>query len=175
MYADERKAALDDELIMIRNSGEIPEVALHNAVYFLSQDPEGPSLKLLPKEIRRLQEAVMERYRRIVLRDLDSRLRDKTVYRGVERCITNWERLCRFAAREGFPMQSLRQEIVVALTGFIQQEVADVRSGPRETCINCSPERLQRFSAALGVDPEDLPPGWTRLRPRKMTGTPASD
>ncbi len=66
MPSENRMAVLDDECLMIRSSGEIPEVALHNALYFLTRDPEGPGFKLRANEVRRLNEAVIWRYRRII-------------------------------------------------------------------------------------------------------------
>jgi hypothetical protein len=162
MPTDDRTAAIDDELLMIRNSGEIPEVALHNALHFLSQDPEGPGLTLAPDELCRLQQAVVERYRRIILRDLDPRLRDKSVYRGLTRCITNWKRLGRFIARAPFAIQTLKTEIAHALQNFLEEEINDVASGRRDTCIDCSLRDLQAFSDAVGFDLDDLPPDWKR-------------
>ena len=34
---------LDDELLIIRHSGEIPEVALQGSIFFLTSDPQGPA------------------------------------------------------------------------------------------------------------------------------------
>ena len=113
MPSEIRMSFLDDECLMIRSSGEIPEVALHNALHYLTLDPEGPRLNLQPEEIRRLHAAVIRRYRRIVLRDLDPRLRDKSVYRGIERSITNGEWLSRFAARERFDLEDLKNDIAM--------------------------------------------------------------
>lgn len=162
MPTNDRTAAIDDELVIIRNSGEIPEVALHNALHFLSQDPEGPELTLAPDELRRLQQAVVERYRRIILRDLDPRLRDKSVYRGIARGITNWERLGRFITRNPFAIKDLKTEIAHALQVFLEQEITDVAAGRRDTCIDCGLRDLQAFSAAVGFNLGDLPPEWMR-------------
>lgn len=162
MPSEHRMAVLDDECLMIRNSGEIPEVALHNALHFLTRDPEGPGFTLRPSEVRRLNEAVIRRYRRIILRDLDPRLRDKSVYRGITRSIANWERLNRFATREGFAIEDLRDEIATALGIFLDQDIADVAAGRRTTSIDCDPERLMAFGAAVGFDYRRLPSGWQR-------------
>lgn len=162
MSTDDRNAILDDELIMIRNSGELPEIALHNAIYHLGQDDEGPRLTLRPEEIRQLQEAVISRYRRIILRDLDPRLRDKSVYRGIERSAINWERLCRFAVRHQLAIRDIQAEIAMALGVFLKQEIRDVTSGRRVTSVNCNLECLQAFSATVGFDLDALPPEWMR-------------
>ena len=162
MTIENRMSILDDECLMIRHSGEIPEVALHNALHFLTGDPEGPGLKLRPNEVRRLNEAVIGRYRRIILRDLDPRLRDKRVYRGIARSISNWERLCRFATREGVAIRDLKNEIAAALKAFLKQEIADVVAGRRTTSINCDADRLTAFGAAVGFDFRCLPSEWQR-------------
>lgn len=162
MPNDDRGAILEDELIMIRNSGEIPEIALHNALYYLHQDPDGPGLNLLPEEIQRLQEAVLGRYRRIILRDLNPRLRDKSIYRGIERSMVNWKRLCRFADREQLSIEDFKAEIAMTLHDFLNREIMDVSSGKRATSVNCNLERLLAFGSAVGFDPRTLPPGWRR-------------
>ena len=161
-----RKSIIDDECLMIRNSGEIPEVALHNALHDLTQDPDGPGMKLTPDEIHRLREAVLRRYRRIVLRDFDPRLRDKSVYRGMTRSISNWERLSRFAARERIAIQGLRNEIAAALGAFLEREIADIAAGKRVACINCGLDRLLAFGAAVGFDFRRLPSRWQRYLDR---------
>ncbi len=158
-----RRAFLDDEHLMIRNSGEIPEVALYDALHYLTQDVEGPGLKLTVDEVRRMKKAVIERYQRIIRRDLDPRLRDKSVYRGIERSITNWERLCRFAAREHFTLGDFEREMAKALRAFLELEITDVTAGTRITCVNCTWERLQAFSLAVGCDLQRLPAGWQRM------------
>ena len=46
MISDERTLLLEEELLLVRHSGEIPEVALHASVHYLTEDPEGPGLVL---------------------------------------------------------------------------------------------------------------------------------
>jgi hypothetical protein len=144
MSSDERAAALEEEMIMIRHSGEIPEVALHNAIHFLCEDAAGPGLALQPEELRRLQQAVVERYRRIILRDLAPRLRDKSIYRGLRRSMINWERLVRFGRRTSLAIDAVRTEVAGALKHFLLQEIADVAVGPPVSTAGC---RISRPSA----------------------------
>jgi hypothetical protein len=162
MPTDERTAALEDELIMIRHSGEIPEVALHNAIHFLCEDGEGPGLILRPEELRRLRQAVVERYRRIILRDLDPRLRDKSIYRGLRRSMVNWERLVRFGCRTSLTIDAVRTEVAGALKHFLLREISDAAAGRRVTCIDCGSRDLQDFSTAVGFDLGELPSDWRR-------------
>ena len=78
------------------------------------------------------------------------------------RAILEDERLCRFAAREKFPLRELKRDSAAALGSFLEQEVMDVATGRRDTCVNCDLERLQNFSTAVGFDLRGLPDGWRR-------------
>ncbi len=80
MISDERTLLLEEELLLVRHSGEIPEVALHASVHYLTEDPEGPGLVLADEELRPLQEAALARYREIILRDLDAGNRDLSLF-----------------------------------------------------------------------------------------------
>ncbi len=42
---------LEEELLLIENSGEIPEVAYHGSLYFLREDPDGPALNLSDEDL----------------------------------------------------------------------------------------------------------------------------
>ncbi|MDF1577058.1 MAG: hypothetical protein P1P81_01290, partial [Desulfobulbales bacterium] len=109
--ADCKNPHLDDELLMVRDSGEIPEVALHGSIYFLSRDPNGPGIDLAPQELRLLKEMAAARYREIIRRDLSPECRDKSHYRGVGRCIANWHRMERFCRRERLAVDAFRKEV----------------------------------------------------------------
>jgi hypothetical protein len=89
--------------LIIRHSGEIPEIAYYNSCYHLGSDPEGPGLVPNPDELAELQEQVIARYREIMLRDLTPANRDLSIYRGVERVIWNWQRLEKFLRRHQLP------------------------------------------------------------------------
>ena len=54
----DRHSLIEDEVFAIRQSGEMPEVALHSARYFLEEDSQGPGLRLTPEE-----EQLIGRYR----------------------------------------------------------------------------------------------------------------
>lgn len=144
---------IEDEVLIIRHSGEIPEVAFHGALYFLSEDPEGPCTVNLPdRYFMSLVDAVVERYRFIIIRDLTPRNRDKRIYRGVKRGVVNWKRLEKFASMYKVDLSGIREEVAVALNDFIVQEFDDVSCGEREPVINCSLEQVLEFSANLGVE-----------------------
>ena len=153
---------LDEELLLVRNSGEIPEVAYHGSLYYLSKDPDGPRLVLSESDLLPLKKAVFERYRRILLRDLNPKLRNKGVYRGLLRCIANWERFCTFCTREGFDPHATRLELQGALLAFLTRELEDFLQGSAPS-INCSAKALSAFVESLGLDRDSLPENWQNL------------
>ena len=151
---------LTEELLIVRHSGEIPEIAFHSSLYYLCEDPEGPQLTLGQQELDLLRRQVVARYREILLRDLSPENRDARIFRGLKRCIFNWERLGKFCARQTMEIEAtLRQEIAEALRCFLQQEANEVRAGLRQSCLNCTREELDGFAREIGVGPEELPEG----------------
>ncbi len=158
--ADSENPHLLDELLIVRHSGEIPEVALHGSIFFLTGDPDGPGIAISPEQHLLLQKMVVARYQEIILRDLDPNNRDKGLYRGLARCIVNWQRLKRFCHRAGFAPDSFRKEFAAALIALLKRELRDVASQTRIPSINCSKIELGGFINELGIKPEDLPEGW---------------
>lgn len=161
-----KECFLEEELLIVRNSGEIPEIAMHGALYYLSRDPEGPGLILEEADIARLAAQALARYREIILRDLEPANRDLSLYRGIKRCLANWERLSKFRARRGLPEdQALRKEIGEALRAFLAKESKEVLAGERISSINCPAPDLLAFCGQLGIAPGQLPEGWEKLCP----------
>jgi hypothetical protein len=160
---DKKTSYIAEEIFVIEHSGEIPEVTFHESLYYLAEDPEGPGLQLTPDDVYRLKQAVLLRYRAIIQRDLDHNNRDKRIYRGLTRCITNWQRLEGFCTREQIDFTSLRVETGEALQKFLKHEKADVESGKRSSCINCSCRDIKNLALSLGILPGDMPKGWQEL------------
>jgi len=154
---------LADELLIVRHSGEIPEVALHGSIYYLTQDADGPRMTLDAKDIVRLKNAVVERYCEIIFRDLEPDNRDQGLYRGLGRCVANWGRLVKFCHEERREVDRIRSEVAGALCRFIGRELRDVQSGSRVSCINCTLPELEQLLAELHLSSEQLPTGWLSL------------
>jgi len=108
---------IDNEWFVVRHSGELPEVALHSSLYYLTEAEDGPKLTLAENHLRELQAAAMERYQDIILRDLLPENRNASMYRGVKRAIVNYQRYQRFCHRQELEMSA----------GFIK-EVAETFS-----------------------------------------------
>jgi len=156
---------IEEEAFAIHHSGEMPEVALHTALHFLQEDPEGPRLKVTPEDIEPLKDAVENRYERIVMRDLNPRYRDRSIYRGLARAIANWHRWVRFCEREKRDVAVHRQDVAAALLTFLAIETADVVSGRKPSSVNCAASELTAFSDTLGLALSRLPEGWQLVCP----------
>jgi len=154
---------IEDEVFAIGPSGEMPEVALHASYFYLQEDPEGPRLRLTPEEEQHLKDAVEQRYRRILMRDLNPRYRDRSIYRGLARAIANWRRLARFCKREDRDCAVHRQAAAEALQAFLAIEVEEAAQGRLAGAVNCTAAELEAFARALGLTPADLPQDWKRV------------
>jgi hypothetical protein len=160
---NDREYILEEEFLLVRHSGEIPEVALHASLYYLCEDEDGPRLLLSDEELKPLEGAVLERYQEIILRDLDVTNRDLSLFRGVNRAICNWYRFIRFSAATGNSCHDFREKTAMLLISYLQREVEDVHSGKRISSINCSADALTAFFNTLGIDVTALPGDWSCL------------
>lgn len=163
----DKKKHIEEEVFVVENSGEIPEVTLHESLYHLTEDPDGPSLKLDAEDIIPLKQAVFRRYRAIILRDLDPASRDKSIYRGLARCLANWQRLEKFCNRENMNFRTIQNEAVIALKNFFDNEIKDVQSGSRSSCINCTHHEIETLVYFLGFTLDEMPKGWQDICPSK--------
>ena len=154
---------LEEEAIIFRNSGEIPEVTYHGSIYYLTKDPEGPGLSLDNEDLSRLKDEVVGRYRNILLRDMTLENRDKGLYRGLARSIANWRRFYEFSGQEDREISRIRSEAADALKDFLHGEISDAQNNSKASSINCSARKLEEFAKDLGIAPDSLPSGWREL------------
>jgi hypothetical protein len=161
----DKKACIEEEIFIVLHSGEIPEVTYHGSLYYLGEDPTGPGLLLNSDDTSLLKQAVVKRYRAIILRDIDPENRDKRIYRGLARCIANWQRLLKFCAKEKLDFQIIQNEAATALKEFLNNEIDDVLNGDRSSCINCSAKEIETLINSLGLSMVDLPERWQELCP----------
>ena len=163
MINEDRMAILEEEIFILRDSGEIPEIAFHTTLHYLTEDDEGPEMLLTAEELELLQDAALFRCREIVLRDLDPANRDLGIYRGVRRTIYNWQRKQDFCNRIGRDWSSFKETVGRALVEFLEQELVDVGSGSRMSSVNCSAEMILGFTVMLDLPTDSLPAGWQEL------------
>lgn len=106
-----RKEVLHEVELIKYEGGEIPEVAFWNSFFYLTNPPpKGLGLTLTEKELNLLKKSVIERYLKIIERDLTPENIEKPFYRGIERVIINIKRLKNFTKKEG-----LREEFKESL------------------------------------------------------------
>jgi len=163
MIESDREYILEEEWLLVRHSGEIPEVALHSSLYYLGGDEEGPKLVLTREEVANLQQAAIIRYEEIILRDLDPANRDLSLFRGIRRANHNWYRYARFCEQVNREADSFRARAAQALTDYLLQEHNEVAAGERKASINCTADALLTFALALGLEVASLPQGWQAL------------
>ncbi len=164
-------ALLDDEVLIIEDGGEMPEVTMHSCLYFLTRDPEGPQARLTAPELLRLKQAVVRGYQRIIRRDLTPENRGKGHYRGLARGAVNWRRLARFCGQEGLDPAGVAAEVRELLGRFLVVEFEEVGRLGQGCCINCSGTELLVFCHEVGFDPAVLPAGWQGLLCRGVIAT----
>ena len=165
MTPEDRDALLEEEILIVRNSGEIPEIALHTSLFYLTQDCDGPQLDLEEHEVQALYDSAIERACEIVLRDLQPDNRDLGLYRGPARTIYNWRRLQKMCSRINRGCPGFDRVVADALISFLHRELADVESNLRCSSVNCSERDLHSFMNELSVDWEELPADWSSLCP----------
>ena len=163
MISGERELILEEELLLVRHSGEIPEVALHASLHYLCEDEDGPHFILSEDELRPLQEAALTRYREIILRDLNVANRTLSLFRGLRRAHHNWYRFVRFSDKIGTPYADFKQRAARELLLYLRQELEEVSQGIASPSINCTAAHLETFALALGLDQSLLPAGWALL------------
>jgi hypothetical protein len=151
----ERQELLDNEWHAVRDSGEIPEVAYHSSLYYLTMDENGPLLQLSGEEIDRLLDAARCRYRDIILRDMLPENKGKSIYRGLKRSMENWRRFTVFCERYKVEFLLLQQEAAAALQSFLASEIAN--GVFPSASLNCTLQELLAFAHELGLLHHQLP------------------
>lgn len=148
---------LDDEWLIVRNSGEIPEVTYHASLYHMEKDPLGPGVELTKGQKQFLKDAAVERYHEIILRDIQIENFPKTIYRGVRRTIYNWHRYQAFCARQGLECRKFRQTVAMTLLLFLEQGVEAAGGSLPEQFLNCEYGDLMQFAEELHIREEKIP------------------
>lgn len=158
MTEEERAELLEDEWLIVRNSGEIPEITYHSSLYFVSVDPEGPGFELSEVEKNRLKDAAVQRYHEIILRDIQLENFHKTIYRGIRRTIYNWYRCKAFTERQNLDCDAFRETAARDLILFLEQGMQAAGNSLPVNFLNCCFEELLELAKELNVDPEKLSP-----------------
>jgi hypothetical protein len=158
-----RQELIAEEIFMLTDGGEMPEVAFHSAVYYLAEDKDGPALELGEEDVALLKEAVVQRYTAIILRDLCPENKHTAIFRGLKRSAVNWQRLVSYAERENIDLTAIQIQVAQALLNFLQHEYDAVICRGEICCVNCSQERLGDYAKSLGVVLEREIEQWRKL------------
>lgn len=157
MTNEERDELLADEWLIVRHSGEIPEITFHSSFYYLCKDPDGPRIDVTESELNTLKDAAVQRYQEIILRDINVENFHKSIYRGVRRTLYNWDRCEAFVLRQSIVSITFQEVAAQALLVFLEQGVSAENGSLPKNFINCSVDQLNELAVKLGLDPKQLP------------------
>ncbi len=157
------RSLIDDEWYHVRHSGEIPEVALHSSLHYLTDDQDGPKLHLDEEDHTLLYNAAMERYREIIIRDITPENRDATIYRGILRTIANWRRLKRFCQRHNMSLDNIKLELSPLVETFLRNEIDEVDKKLRTSSINCTFKDIQSFAIEIELSLQVIEMGLRKI------------
>ena len=143
---------MQQEIDWIENSGETPEVAFYETLYYLKEEEDGPKLVLTSSDIERLEDAVINRYITIILRDLKFTNRRSSIFRGLKRAIINYNRLKKYQKKKNRIDPGMKKEIGRFLIEYIRCECEDISDKRHYRTINCTQEELEQFAEELGVN-----------------------
>jgi hypothetical protein len=160
---EERDELLADEWLMVRHSGEIPEITFHSSLHYLTQESDGPGLSLTEEELARLKDAAVQRYQEIILRDIRVENVHKTIYRGVRRTLYNWQRCKAFTLRQSIDCGTFQETAAQTLLDFLEQGVSAAGKTIAVHFINCSADQLIELGEELGLAVEQYPPDFAQF------------
>ena len=145
---------LEDEVIMLENSGEMPEVVLAESLHHL-----GP-LPPLDEDI--LRAATVRGYLKIIARDLDHANLGRLAFRGLDRAEQNLTRLQYFLQRLGWPpppeaLPNLADRLAV----FLKAEGVALAQG--RAYAGATREQVQGVARLVGLDLSPFQEILTRL------------
>jgi hypothetical protein len=147
-----RESYLQQEIDWIEHSGEMPEVAFYESLYYLTEEEEGPKLILTLSDMKRLEDAAINRFKTIILRDLKFANRRSSIFRGLKRATINYNRLKKYQKRKNRMDPGLEKMIGRFLLEYIRRECEEISDRRHYRTINCTREELEQFANELGVN-----------------------
>lgn len=146
------KELLENEWYVVRYSGEVPEIAYNSAIYFLTRSAKGPKLRLTKEQEMELKLAAVQRYREIVIRDLQLSNLEKPIYRGIARSICNYQRFCNFCSRQAIDPGDVKMTAADALRLFLEGIADGLQKSTWTTELNCTFDELSDYAEELQVE-----------------------
>ncbi|MCB2190405.1 MAG: hypothetical protein KQI62_02500 [Deltaproteobacteria bacterium] len=134
---------LEDEVLMLENSGEMPEVVLAESLHHLGSLP--------PDDEDILRAAAVRGYLKIIERDLDYNNMGLPPFRGLGRAGQNLVRLFAFLRRMGWPPPAgTKQEIAGRLSAFLMAEQQALERG--RPYAGATREQVETIAKLLSLD-----------------------
>lgn len=134
---------LEDEVIMLENSGEMPEVVLAESLHHLGSLP--------PEDEDILRAAAVRGYLKIIRRDLNPDNLGLAPFRGLGRARENLARMLAFLSRLGWPPPNgVVQELSRNLAGFLEAERKALHQG--RTYAGGTREQVENVAKVVGLD-----------------------
>ncbi|MCB2226355.1 MAG: hypothetical protein KQH53_06715 [Desulfarculaceae bacterium] len=136
-------AWLEDEVLLVENAGEMPQVALAESLHHLGD---------IPGEDRDvLRAAAVRAYMNIIERDLEASHVGQPMFRGLERAGDNLERLGVFLKNMGWEPPAQRwAKLAPMLADYLRGEEKALDLG-REYA-SATPEQVRRVAGLVGLD-----------------------
>ena len=131
-----RRQLIENELLMLTNAGELPELALAASLYYLQEEADGPHLSLSQEELAELAHTTALSFESIIRRDLKLENRDKLRFRGLARALVNWQRYTKFCGSRGIATTRFQTEAGKALLAYLTQEKAGQECGEQASSVN---------------------------------------
>ncbi|MCF8031702.1 MAG: hypothetical protein K9K66_01080 [Desulfarculaceae bacterium] len=142
-YAAPVPAWLEDEILLVENSGEMPQVALAESLHHLGE--------MSREERGLLRAAAVRAYLNIIERDLEPAHVGQSLFRGLERAGDNLERLRAFLGTLGWqPPPGRWAALAPRLAAYLEAEEQALDQG-REYA-SASPEQVRRVAGLVGLD-----------------------
>lgn len=134
---------LEDEVLMLENSGEMPEVVLAESLHHLGSLP--------PEEEQILKAAAVRGYLKIIRRDLDAANLGLPPFRGLDRAGENLVRMSAFLSRLGWPPPAGEMEALSRrLAGYLAAEGQALEQG--RPYASATPEQVETAARMVGLD-----------------------
>ena len=137
---------------IVLQGGEIPEVALYESLNHLQKI----GIQITGEELRHLREAVIRRYRDIILRDLTPENVVHSFFRGPERARINHQRLRRFTQNTLGPGHDNQEETGRLLMVYLRHEADRIGTGRDYNTLGMTEDELRDMLKDVGIDPADL-------------------
>lgn len=134
---------LEDEVIMVENGGEMPEVILAESLHHL-----GP----LPAAFEDvLRAAAVRGYLKIIRRDLDPDNLGRPPFRGLQRAGENLARLSSFIGRLGWPPPpGAWEDLAARLSAYLARENQALELS--RAYASATRRQVERIARAVGLD-----------------------